>query len=99
MINYENILLVKIDMENQLRETKDLLKTTRIDMEKLIIKNEIYDRCLKTVDMLDLWKRKIVWNNDSIKRYDSNIAEYIDTIKEFEIELNILETIIAENHK
>lgn len=99
MVNYESLIMVKADMENELQETKDLLLTTRIDIEKLIVKNEIYNRSLQTQNKMEQYKRKIAWNNDIIKRYECNVAEYIDTINEFENELDTLKTMIVEYQK
>ena len=89
MPDHERFLQLKADMKNKLQEIKDLLQNTRIDIEKLFIKNEIYNRCLQTHNMAERYKRKIECNKDMIKRFEYNIIEYIDTIKDFEFELNI----------
>jgi hypothetical protein len=98
MIDQERLLQVKTDMTNDLQETKDLLQNTRNDREKKFIQNEIYKRCLQTDNMMERYIRKIEINKDMINRFDNNINEYINTIKEFEFEINTLETIIRENN-
>lgn len=98
MFNKERLEQVKEDIINGLQENKDLIESSKIDLEKLLIKNEIYLRCSKLSDENEKYKSDMEFINKRIIIHESHIAEFIDTIHDYEIELEILKDIINKQN-